>query len=571
MKFSLQTRFLVLIVLPVALIILVTATSAFFTARTFLFHQWIEAANAKLKYATKEIGCRLNEQLRLTDLIVKAGTVPYGKLTEAFLIQQLLQAKGVRSVDLKTIASGKRKSTSQETATHQASGVVSSLATKEPHKGTAAPVTVLIVNAALNYLEIVTAFKTPGTDVERLLTISVDFRSFIDEIRKLGVWKQGKALLITAGGHCLARTDPAVCKGRRFGAEKHPLEKRVLREMVAKDFGTLIGDGYPPEKVMGFHRVPNTNWYVVLYSKGTAISEPMLRFGLLFLLAVIAALVTVPTVIILSTRSVTRSIKEISDSTAMVEKGDYSVSLKEDRSDEIGQLKRGFNRMTEGLRHGDLIQQTFGRYMDKGIARELLSSPDALNLGGQEKTVTVMMSDLQDFTRLAEKLSPTEVIRLLNRYLARMIAVIERHSGIIVDFYGDGILVFFNGTETDSTRRAHDAIECASEMQRELKDVSKENISDGLPKLAMRIGIHTGEVIVGNIGSETRAKYGVVGSPVNLTQRIQSVARTGTIVISARTYEEAGKRISVKEKFQARLKGMDSPMDLYEVVYQGSD
>jgi class 3 adenylate cyclase len=266
-----------------------------------------------------------------------------------------------------------------------------------------------------------------------------------------------------------------------------------------------------------------------------------------------------------TTRSVGTSISDISAAAAKVSTGNYSGKLPEDRSDEIGELKRNFNIMMDGLERRDLIEQTFGRYVDKKIAEELMNKPEALRLGGEKRKVTIMMSDLRDFTSKTERLQPEQVIKMLNRYFSRMIAVIERYRGIIVDFYGDSVLVFFNGTEADTPARAMVAVACALDMQQEMKAFQNENAALGLPELSMGIGIHTGDVIVGNIGTESRAKYGIVGSPVNLTDRIQHVAGYGKVLISEATYNTISACVNVSDEFVVCLKGVEEDQKLYEV------
>jgi adenylate cyclase len=229
------------------------------------------------------------------------------------------------------------------------------------------------------------------------------------------------------------------------------------------------------------------------------------------------------------------------------------------------ELRRRFNLMMEGLKQKDLIEETFGRYVDKKIARDLMKKPDLLKLGGEHHVVTIMMADLRGFTQAAERMSPDKVIKLLNRHFSRMISVIEKYDGIIVDFYGDSVLAFFNGVNSDVASRAAEAVNCALEMQREAERASEQNRRDGLPALAMGIGIHTGDVVVGNIGSEKRAKYGIVGSAVNETDRIQSLAQEGAIMISARTYELISDRVVMSGKSQVRLKGLSGVRDLYLV------
>ena len=249
-----------------------------------------------------------------------------------------------------------------------------------------------------------------------------------------------------------------------------------------------------------------------------------------------------------------------------MEEGDLSVELTANGSDEISQLKRRFNLMVEGLRRKELIEHTFGWYMDKKIANELLENPERIRLGGENHVVTILMADLRGFSQAAEKLRPEQVTKLLNRHFSAAINVIEKYEGIVVDFYGDSVLAFFNGIDSDIPARAADAVNCALEMQRECAKAAQQNLIEGLPSFAMGVGIHTGEVVVGNIGSETRAKYGIVGSAVNETDRIQAHAQGGSIMISGQTYELLSERVVVGPKSQVGLKGLKRIRDLYPVL-----
>jgi class 3 adenylate cyclase len=281
----------------------------------------------------------------------------------------------------------------------------------------------------------------------------------------------------------------------------------------------------------------------------------------------IASLAIVLLLIVLVTRPIVRSIKELSESAKQIEEGNYSINLIADRYDEIGQLQRRVSRMIEGLRQRDLIQRLFGRYVGGSIAEELLKNSENLNLGGQEKTVTILMSDLRGFTPMAEKLKPTEVVKILNKYLSRMTEAIEANRGVVIDFYGDGILAFFDRADCDVTECAMDAVDSAIRMQKALVEVSQEMVAEGLPELGMGIGIHTGQVVVGNIGSEKRGKYGVVGSAVNTTKRIESMAEAGVILISDKTLSVLGNRVQVVRKLQVELKGLAGTRDLFQIAW----
>jgi len=233
--------------------------------------------------------------------------------------------------------------------------------------------------------------------------------------------------------------------------------------------------------------------------------------------------------------------------------------------DEIGQLTRSFNTMVEGLKERDFIRNTFGRYVDHEIAKELLKRPEASRLGGEKREVAILMSDIRQFTPLAESLSPDGIIDLLNRYFSALIEVIHRHQGIIVDFFGDSVLAFFDPLEGPVKPVIRRSIECAFEMQGIMAKFNKEIDTSGFPQLEMGIGVNSGEVIVGNIGSETRAKYGIVGSPVNMTHRIQSAAKGGEVIISGSVYEHLSQELVIKRTFSIPLKGVKGEVRLYRL------
>jgi class 3 adenylate cyclase len=342
----------------------------------------------------------------------------------------------------------------------------------------------------------------------------------------------------------------------------------MLDEMKAGGPGrTIFGEGRPPDLIVGFRRIPYADWYLVLREDGCQICQPMIHFRSIFLMSNIASLAIVLLLIVLVTRPIVRSIKELSESAKQIEEGNYSINLIADRSDEIGQLQRRVNKMVEGLRQRDLIQRLFGRYVGGSIAEELLKNSENLNLEGQEKTVTILMSDLRGFTPMAEKLKPTQVVKILNKYLSRMTEAIEANRGVVIDFYGDGILAFFDRADCDVTECAMDAVDSAIRMQKALLEVSQEMVAEGLPELGMGIGIHTGQVVVGNIGSEKRGKYGVVGSAVNTTKRIESKSEAGMILMSDKTLSALGNRVQVVRKLQVELKGLEGTRDLFQIAW----
>jgi adenylate cyclase len=562
MIFSLEKRFLVFLVLPVALIVIGVGFVGFFYARYFLLQQWAESTGLKLDKAAHQIAMRLEDRLELIKLITKSENMPDHSVLQTFLVQQLLEKDGVRFVDIELLDKSKEFGvTPYDQGTQDAEGLYTMELCGD--FGFCAPI--MDPNAADRTLKIITLMGDVTDEYPKRLIVRLNFDSFLSPIKQMDLWEGSTAALVTGTGQFLAYTDKSLADRRKLGETGDILEKEVLKEIRHKHFGTVFSKGHPPDHVVGFYRLPFINWYLLLFSEGKVVLGPMVQFRFYYTVVGIAALIIVLCLIHMTTRSVGRSIATISAAASRIQEGDYSVDLPEESSDEIGQLSASFNKMIKGLKQRDLIEHTFGRYVDKSIAEELMSKPEALRLGGELRTVTIMMSDLRNFTAMSEKLAPQEVIKMLNRYFSRMIAVIEGYRGIIVDFYGDSILVFFDGLEVDVSARALDALECALEMQKALGGFIKENLARGLPPVSMGIGIHTGAVIVGNIGTESRAKYGIVGSDVNLTDRIQATASGGKVVISERTYELICAKLKVSLQFSACLKGVEDQKNLYEI------
>lgn len=231
-------------------------------------------------------------------------------------------------------------------------------------------------------------------------------------------------------------------------------------------------------------------------------------------------------------------------------------------------LKRAMGeirRLNDELqRRNQFIRRTFGRYLSDEVVASLLSTPEGTRLGGEKRTVTLLMSDLRGFTAAADRLEPEQVVRLLNNYLGAMAEVITRFQGTIDEFIGDGILALF-GAPLDREDDAERAAACAVAMQLAMVEVNDTNRRDGLPEVQMGVAVHTGEVIVGNIGSQTRAKYGVVGTNVNLTARIESFTLAGQVLVSQSTVDSAGDTLLLGESRTFQAKGFKDSVTAYEL------
>src|SRR5512137_324966 len=239
----------------------------------------------------------------------------------------------------------------------------------------------------------------------------------------------------------------------------------------------------------------------------------------------------------------------------------------EQRVDFMGDFSTAFNKMTQQLkdsyqaleRRNEFIRKVFGRYTSDEIVEALLDAPEGLKMGGEKRQVTILMSDLRGFTALAERLEATEVVSLLNQYLSAMVEVIQRNGGTIDEIIGDAILVLFGAPvalENDAQRAAL----CALEMQRAMGVVNEQNLKKGWPAIEMGIALHTGEVVVGNIGSVKRSKYGVVGRTINTTARIESFTVGGQVIVSPTLVEAAGRGLILGDEVEVHAKGMKEPL-----------
>jgi len=280
------------------------------------------------------------------------------------------------------------------------------------------------------------------------------------------------------------------------------------------------------------------------------------------------------------TRKVITSLEAIALANRKLKGDDLSarnVDLPEDAPMEIQQIADSRKKMLdtilevseERLHLINFIKDTFGRYLSKNVVEEILASPEGRRIGGQKKTVTILMSDLRGFTSMSEDSDPEEIVRLLNRYLENMSKVIVSYGGIIDEFIGDSILAIFGGSEKHADD-PHRAVACGVVMQNALDDLNETFVKEGYPPLAMGIGINTGTVVVGNIGSEVRTKYGIVGSAVNVAARIESNTTGGEVFLGEATYELVKSSVVSSEPHTVIMKGLKRPLVYYSVTTVGA-
>ena len=213
------------------------------------------------------------------------------------------------------------------------------------------------------------------------------------------------------------------------------------------------------------------------------------------------------------------------------------------------------------------IQSAMGKYLSKDVMRNVVKNIDSVKLGGKRANVTVLFADIRGFTSISEKLSAEGVTRILNEYFTAIVPIIEQNKGILNKFMGDAVLAVF-GEPIKNENHALSAIICADNMLKKVKQLQQKWLEEGKPKIEIGIGISTGEAFVGNIGSEERLEYTVIGDTVNTASRIENynkVYRT-KFLISQETFEQVQKYVDVIKIREVTIRGKEKKINIYEVL-----
>ncbi len=229
-------------------------------------------------------------------------------------------------------------------------------------------------------------------------------------------------------------------------------------------------------------------------------------------------------------------------------------------------LAAAYSYGTEG-RQKLYIRRMFGQYMSETVISHLLEHPEKLKLGGERRPVTLFFSDLAGFTTISERLEPETVVALLNDYLSRMTEIILDEGGTVDKFEGDAIMAFW-GAPLDQQDQALRACRAALRQQAALAELNRHFIASDLPPLAIRIGLHTGEAIVGNLGSQKRFDYTVIGDTVNLASRLEGLNKFygSTVMASEVTMAECGAGVEFQELDLVAVKGRETPVRVFQVL-----
>ena len=233
--------------------------------------------------------------------------------------------------------------------------------------------------------------------------------------------------------------------------------------------------------------------------------------------------------------------------------------------DEMEALASGFNAMVDGLRERDKLRVTMGKYMTQSVMDHVMGGK--VELGGELLTVTLLFSDIRSFTSISETMSAQELVKLLNEYFTEMVTVVMEEGGVVDKYIGDAIMAVF-GAPVPKADDALRAVRAAVRMRHALAALNEKLVARGVAPIKTGIGLHTGEVVAGNIGSEARMEYTVIGDAVNLASRLEtSTKELGTdVLISDDTNALLGDEFETRAVREITVKGRVKPVMVYEVV-----
>lgn len=267
-------------------------------------------------------------------------------------------------------------------------------------------------------------------------------------------------------------------------------------------------------------------------------------------------------------KSISRPVKELAAAAGRIGNGEYEVQLERKRKDELKILTDSFVKMGRGLAERERLKDAFGRFTNKEIAEKAMRNE--LSLGGENKNVTVFFSDIRSFTAMSEKLTPEQVVEFLNEYMTRMVKCVDATGGVVDKFIGDAIMAVWGAPVSAGSPKddALNGIKASLLMRKELYDLNKEREAKGLIPVHIGCGLNSGDVIAGQIGSEKRMEYTVIGDTVNTASRTEALNKPfhTDVLITENTWQLVKDEILVEEMPGVKVKGKTDKLRMFAVI-----
>jgi len=361
-------------------------------------------------------------------------------------------------------------------------------------------------------------------------------------------------------GRALAHSDMhLVGRPLERPARLKPLGSGLLDQTYAAEGADIIDFSIP----LSFRQVPVGALYIGVSQRANAAALARARNNAIFVSGTMV-LLGIGGAFALG-KVLSRPISRLTEGTRAIKDGNYAIELHVDSSDEIGKLTRSFNEMAASLKEKDAIKRAFTRYVAREVVSEILQDPDKIVLTGERRDVTVLFCDVRGFTSISERLSPEEVVSLLNAFYTLMIDATFKHEGTLDKFLGDGVMAVF-GAPIFHPDHSVRALRTALAMQTGIRELSARRVAEGKDPLKIGIGVNAGCAVAGNVGTEQRMEYTVIGDSVNLASRLESYAKAGQILISSDTHALVKSAIDARPLGRMKVRGKEDEIDVYEVL-----
>ena len=321
------------------------------------------------------------------------------------------------------------------------------------------------------------------------------------------------------------------------------------------------------KKFMAVHKIKN-DLFVITTIPEKAVFAVINRTTYRIILFSLAVLFIAIIIIRLFSKNITNPIADLVEASAKIEQGEFELGIEPRTKDEIGLLTSSFIQMSRGLAEREKLMVSFSKFTNKTIAQKAASGE--LALGGETRNATIFFSDIRSFTAMSEKMQPKEVVEFLNEYMTRMVECVNKTNGVVDKYIGDAIMAVWGAPESSGNpaQDAMNAVAAALMMRAALFNFNKSRREKGLAPVHIGCGINSGPVVAGQIGSNERMEYTVIGDAVNLASRTEALNKpfATDILITENTYNLIKSRLIVEEMPGVHVKGKTEAIKMFAVI-----
>lgn len=374
------------------------------------------------------------------------------------------------------------------------------------------------------------------------------------------------SFLVDRGGKYLVHPDPAV-SAQRAKASNSGIVALMLEGRFTNGQTTYVDPASEERHLGAFHQVGFGGLGVISAVPEAKAFEAANRVQLRAFLAALVILSIAFALGYFYSDSITWPLRLLVEATRRISKGDFEIEIQPKTRDEVGELSLAFNEMARGLQERERVKATFNKFHSKEIADKLLSGE--VRLGGERRDVVIFFSDIRGFTSMAESMKPEQVVEMLNEYMTHMVSVIRKHGGVVDKYVGDAIMAIW-GVPIDDPESCFHAVSACLEMRQELAALNEVRLSRGLPALHIGMGLNFGPVVAGNIGSDEKMEYTVIGDTVNLASRVESLTKKfgSDLLISKSVRERVADRFVFEACDTTKVKGKSAAVEVFKVLGQ---